>query len=97
MKISPNTFVSVSFVGDEEIQRLNKEYRDKDTSTDVLSFNIDEENEDGEYYLGDIVVNVEQAKRQAKEYSNTAEEEISELVAHGMMHLMGVHHEGDEH
>lgn len=97
MKISPNTFVSVSFVNDSKIRKLNKEFRDKDESTDVLSFNIDEEDEEGEYYLGDVIVNVEQAERQAKEYKNTVEEEISELVAHGMMHLMGVHHEGDDH
>lgn len=97
MKISPNSFVSISLVDDKEIRKLNKEYRDKDKVTDVLSFNIDEENEEGEYYLGDIVVNIEQAERQAEDYDNTVEEEISELVAHGMLHLMGVHHKGDEH
>ena len=86
-----NTFVNVSFVGDAEMQKLNKKYRGKDKTTDVLSFNINEE-----LHLGDIVVNIDQAKRQAGEYKNTLEEEIAELVAHGMLHLQGVHHEHDE-
>ena len=74
---------------------LNKKHREKDEATDVLSFNMDEEHE-GEYYLGDIVVNKQQAERQAGEFGNTVEEEISELVAHGVLHLLGVHHDGDE-
>ena len=86
-----NTFVNVSFIGDAEMQKLNKKYRGKDKTTDVLSFNINEE-----LHLGDIVVNIDQAKRQAGEYKNTLEEEIAELVAHGMLHLQGVHHEHDE-
>lgn len=83
--------MNVSFVGDAEMQKLNKKYRGKDKTTDVLSFNINEE-----LHLGDIVVNIDQAKRQAGEYKNTLEEEIAELVAHGMLHLQGVHHEHDE-
>ena len=56
---------------------------------------MDEEH-DGQYLLGDIVVNRDQAQRQSSKYGNTLEEEISELVAHGMLHLLGVHHDGDE-
>lgn len=97
MPILDNTFISVSIIDDEKIKELNKEYRDKDYATDVLSFNIDQETEDGRYYLGDIVVNKQQAERQASEYGNTLEEEIAELVAHGMLHLLGVHHDGDDH
>ncbi len=48
------------------------------------------------YYMGDIVINIDQAKRQAEEAGVAFEEEISKLVAHGMLHLQGVHHEGDE-
>lgn len=92
-----NAFVNISFVTDPEMKKLNKKHRGKDYATDVLSFNMDEKLDDGRYYLGDIVVNIEQAERQAKEYDNTVEEEISELVAHGMLHLQGVHHEGDDH
>lgn len=92
-----NTYISILFVGDSEIKKLNKKYRKKDYPTDVLSFNIDENREDGTFYLGDVVVNRDQAKRQAGEYGNTLEEEISELAAHGVLHLLGVHHAGDDH
>ena len=89
-------YVAVSFVDDKEMQKLNKKYKDKGKPTDVLSFPVSEKMEGGKFYVGDIVVNVEQAKRQAKEYGNTYEEEIAQLVAHGMLHLQGVHHEGDQ-
>ena len=96
MNISSNTHVSISIVGDEEMRKLNKEYLNRDYATDVLSFNVGEQSEQG-FYLGDIVVNKDQAQRQAAEFENSLEEEISELVAHGMLHLLGIHHEGDEH
>ena len=51
---------------------------------------------DGEYYLGDVIVNKDQAQRQCTEYGNDLEHEISELVAHGVLHLLGVHHEDDD-
>ncbi|MEN9389709.1 MAG: hypothetical protein RLY61_793 [Candidatus Parcubacteria bacterium] len=90
-----NITVSISIADDKTIQELNKKYRAKDYATDVLSFNMDEEL-DGQYLLGDIVVNKDQAQRQAAQYGNTLEEEIAELVSHGMLHLLGVHHDGDE-
>jgi probable rRNA maturation factor len=89
-----NIVISVSIVDDKEIQVLNKKYLNKDYATDVLSFNMDEEHE-GQYYLGDVIVNKQQAQRQAAEFGNSVEEEISELVAHGVLHLLGVHHDGD--
>lgn len=89
-----NIVISVSIVDDKEIQVLNKKYLNKDYATDVLSFNMDEEHE-GQYYLGDVIVNRQQAQRQAAEFGNSVEEEISELVAHGVLHLLGVHHDGD--
>ena len=92
-----NTYISVSIVDDSEIKKLNKKYRKKDYPTDVLSFNINERREDGSFYLGDVIVNKDQAKRQAGEYGNSVEEEISELTAHGVLHLLGVHHNGDDH
>lgn len=87
-----NIYVSVSIVGDKEIKELNNEYRKKDITTDVLSFDINEQQDDGTYYLGDVVVNKEQAQRQCKEYGNSVEEEISDLVGHGVLHLLGVDH-----
>jgi len=92
-----STYISVSIVDDSEIKKLNKKYRKKDYPTDVLSFNINERREDGSFYLGDVIVNKDQAKRQAGEYGNSVEEEISELTAHGVLHLLGVHHNGDDH
>ena len=84
--------ITVKVSSDAEIKKLNKKYLDRDCATDVLSFEIGEKLEDGSYYLGDVIVNKDQAARQAKEYGNDLEHEISELVAHGVLHLLGVHH-----
>ncbi|KKU30101.1 MAG: putative rRNA maturation factor [candidate division WWE3 bacterium GW2011_GWA1_46_21] len=91
-----NSYISISIVGDSQMQKLNKKHLDKDHTTDVLSFNMDELRDDGVYYIGDVIVNADQARRQAAQYKNTFEEEISQLAAHGILHLLGVHHAGDE-
>jgi probable rRNA maturation factor len=91
-----NLFINVSFVKDSKMLELNTQYKGKEYPTDVLSFNINEKMEDGKFYLGDIVVNVDQAGRQASEYGNDLRHEIAELVEHGVLHLLGVHHEHDE-
>ncbi|MBI2620990.1 rRNA maturation RNase YbeY [candidate division WWE3 bacterium] len=93
--MADETFISVSIIGDSQMRSLNKKYLKKDRPTDVLSFNMDEKLGGGEFYLGDVIVNKDQAKRQAKEYGNSFEEEVAQLVAHGVLHLLGVHHEGD--
>lgn len=91
-------YISVTITDDETIRNMNKEYLKRDYTTDVLSFNIDENMPDGRYYLGDVVVNKEQAKRQAKDYANTEAQELAALVEHGVLHLLGVHHaDDDEH
>lgn len=82
-----DTYITVKISGDSEIQKLNKKYLGKDNTPDVLSFPM---NENG--YLGDIIVNRDQALRQAKEYGNDLEHEIAELVEHGVLHLLGVDH-----
>ncbi len=86
--------ISVTFVDDEEIRELNKEYRDMDKSTDVLSFPLEENEFDlpGDTLLGDIVISVETAKRQSEEYGHSLEREIAYLTAHSMFHLMGYDH-----
>jgi probable rRNA maturation factor len=89
-------YISVTVVGDEEIKDLNNKYRKKNSTTDVLSFDINGEQDDGTYYLGDVVVNKEQALRQCKEYGNSYEQEISDLVGHGVLHLLGVDHPDHE-
>jgi len=84
--------IGVSLVDNKEIQALNKRYLGKDYPTDVLSFNYSDSD-----YLGDVVVSTQKAREQAADYGNTYEQEIADLVAHGVLHLLGVHHKGDDH
>ncbi len=91
--------VSVLFVDNERIQQLNKLYRNKDKSTDVLSFPLGENgvydinNETGAYLLGDVVISMETALRQAKIYDHSLEREVGFLTVHSMLHLLGYDHE----
>lgn len=89
-------YISITLSDDEEIKSLNHEHLGRDYTTDVLSFPMHTELEDGTYYLGDIVVNKEQAIRQSAEYGNDVEHEIAELVEHGVLHLLEVHHSDDD-
>lgn len=91
--------VSVSFVDNDEIQRLNRLYREKDMPTDVLSFPLGENgiydlnNETGACLLGDVVISIETALKQAKIYDHSLEREIGFLTVHSMLHLLGYDHE----
>ena len=91
--------ISVSFVDNEQIRALNRDYRDKDSATDVLSFPMgengryDENHETGAKILGDIVISVPKAVEQAETYGHSLEREIGYLTAHSMLHLLGYHHE----
>jgi probable rRNA maturation factor len=90
--------VSVTFVDDERIHSLNKEYRDVDSSTDVLSFPLGENGvydknlETGALLLGDIVISIPTAVRQAETYGHTLQREIGFLTVHSMLHLLGYDH-----
>jgi probable rRNA maturation factor len=84
--------LSIALVSDPQIKRLNKLYRNKDKPTDVLSFPIGEKVEDW-LILGDIVISVDTAKRQAKELGHSLEEELKRLLVHGLVHLLGYDHE----
>ena len=98
MKAAPHIVgeVAVVLTGDKEIRRLNKRYRDKDSATDVLSFDVDDGRSAGEPF-GDIVVSVETARRQAREYRAPLIEELQRLIVHGTLHLCGYdHHERRE-
>jgi probable rRNA maturation factor len=76
---------------DEELQRLNRQFRGKDQPTDVLSFpSLDEEG-----YLGDIAISVDRALEQAARFGHSAETEIEILLLHGVLHLLGMDHERD--
>jgi len=88
--------ITVSLVKDAQMKELNSQYKNKDYPTDVLSFETAEETAEGMLQLGEIAVNIDQAQRQAKEYGNDLEHEIAELVEHGTLHLLGVHHKEDE-
>lgn len=96
--------VSLTFVDDETIRELNREYRQIDRPTDVLSFALrDEMEEEGEIryeedvpeLLGDIIISVPTAIRQSEEYGHSLEREIAFLFVHGFLHLLGYDH-GDK-
>ena len=94
-----NAEVSVRFVDDETICSLNKEFRNIDKPTDVLSFPLGENGEydtnldTGAKLLGDIVISVPTAVRQAEEYNHSLQREIGFLTVHSMLHLLGYDHE----
>ena len=87
--------LSLLLTDDAEIQSLNKTYRDLDKTTDVLSFPQDEDavNESGNALLGDVVISVETAARQAKEHHLSFNEELILLAIHGILHLLAYDHE----
>lgn len=88
--------VNLIITGDQEVQSLNKEYRNIDATTDVLSFPYQDADFVGEAdCLGDIVVSLDQIKRQAHEYGNSWEEELNKIFVHGALHLLGFDHQTD--
>lgn len=103
-QVADDVEMSVNFVTDEEIRRLNLEYREMDEPTDVLSFAMQEQTE-GEMeiieehiptLLGDIVISIDKAKEQAQEYGHSLEREIAFLTIHGFLHLLGYDHQTEE-
>ena len=80
--------ISLLLTDDETIRQLNKEYRNKDKSTDVLSFPMEDE-----IMLGDIAISVDTAKRQAEEAEINLDRETAFLFIHGLLHLLGYDHE----
>lgn len=87
--------VSVLLVGDGRMRKLNREYRGKDKTTDVLSFPQGGPCGAALCSLGDIVISVPQTIRQAGEYGATFYEELARLLIHGLLHLLGYDHEGN--
>ena len=98
--------VSVTFVSNERIWEINREYRDKDAPTDVISFAMEELGEgeiemigaDMPRVLGDIIISVERTREQAEEYGHSFMRELGFLAVHGFLHLLGFDHmtEDDE-
>ena len=89
-----NAYLSIIFVSSEEIQEINKTYRNIDRVTDVISFALEDNNEQivGERILGDIYLCIDRMKEQAKEYGHSEKRELSFLVCHGLLHLLGYDH-----
>ena len=90
--------ISVTFTDNAGIRELNRQYRDKDIDTDVLSFPMGENGvwdvdmETGAKILGDIVISMEKARDQAERYCHSFQREVGYLTAHSMLHLLGYDH-----
>jgi len=99
--IDPQVEVSILFVDNEGIRILNRNFRNKDTATDVLSFpqynDLSEIEKDPEPNLGDIVLSLERTQEQAAEYGHSFERELGFLTVHSMYHLLGYDHDTDAH
>jgi len=85
--------LSVLFAGDARIRKLNARYRNIDRPTDVLSFPQNGGNGPASPLLGDVVVSVETARRQAREHNLSLDQELVLLLIHGILHLLGYDHE----
>ena len=100
--INSKLVVTVTFTTPEEIRKINKEYRNIDKATDVLSFpmfekeELDEKIKNDDFVcediLGDIIISIEKVKEQAIEYGHSFERELSYMLVHGFYHLMGYDH-----
>ena len=89
-----DAYLSVVFVDNDEIKEINKTYRNKDLVTDVISFALEDNNEEiiGERILGDIFISIPRMKEQAKAYGHSQKRELSFLCCHGLLHLLGYDH-----
>jgi len=100
--------VVLTFVDDDQIQELNRTYRNMDQPTDVLSFPLMDEGEEEidisfsdmdempQEMLGDLVISLERAEAQSKEYGHSLEREVGFLFVHGFLHLLGYDHNDEE-
>lgn len=88
LRIRKNDIVSIGFVSVAQMRKLNHAWRGKNSVTDVLSFELDEG-----LLKGEILLNYEQAARQAKQMKHTTQDEICFLIVHGVLHLWGYDHE----
>lgn len=96
--------LSVTFVSNERIREINREYRDKDRPTDVISFALEEMGEgeleiigdDIPRILGDIIISVPRAREQAEDYNHSFMRELGFLAVHGLLHLLGYDHMNEQ-
>lgn len=99
--ITEEAELSISFVDEEEIQAINRDYRDNDKVTDVISFSLEEDEPEIEgldmpRVLGDIIICLEVAKEQAESYNHSLSRELGFLALHGFLHLLGYDHMTEE-
>lgn len=95
LKLDEDYEISVTFVRSRTIHTINRDYRGIDRPTDVISFAIQDDLEDFEEEnkdLGDIFINIDYARKQAKEYGHSYEREICFLFTHGLLHCFGYDH-----
>ena len=86
-------YLSLLIANDKIIKEINKEYRNKDSATDVISFAYNEtENVGPMNIMGDIIISIEKVKEQAKEYGHSEEREFYYVFCHGILHLLGYDH-----
>lgn len=101
LSVDPKACLSVIFVDAQQIHGINREYRNIDRPTDVISFALQDEKEDyeaaeEEQQLGDIFISVEAVRAQAKEYGHSIRREVCFLFTHGLLHLLGYDHMEEE-
>ena len=93
-----NLYINIVLTNPENIRKINKEHRNIDKETDVLSFpmfekeELEQRKEENQDILGDIVISIEKVKEQAKEYGHSFERELAYMAVHGFYHLMGYDH-----
>ena len=92
LKLKNKMSVNITFVGEKKIRELNKEFRQVDRVTDVLSFPLFEANEEKTGDIGDIVICTKRAKEQAKTYGHSELREFCFLSLHGLLHVLGYDH-----
>lgn len=85
--------LSIEFIGDRRMRRLNAQYRGRDMTTDVLAFAMREAPGPHSVLLGDVVISVPRAAKQAAEHGHPVERELAVLLIHGILHLLGYDHE----
>ncbi len=98
LNLNEDICLSVIFVLDKKMRKINEHYRNVDQTTDVISFALNDYQDDSTFYedeLGDIFINIDAASRQAEYYNHTERREICFLFTHGLLHLCGFDHIND--
>ncbi len=84
--------LSLTLIGDDAMRELNRDHRSKDKPTDVLSFPLEPDHPEVERMIGDVVISIDTARRQAAEYDAPLQRELERLLIHGILHVLGHDH-----